>query len=99
MRTYGKRTILKRQASEKVKDLEFSLFGGADITEIREKLYLEEKIFSLFDKAISLGKRLLNPILDDIENQSTKLYFHHFSLTLRTFCRRLSLCEIAILGY
>jgi hypothetical protein len=84
---------------EKVKDLEFSLFGGGDITEIREKFYLEEKIFSLFDKAISLGKRLLDPILDDIENQPTKLYFHHFSLTLRTFCRNLSLCEIAIIGY
>lgn len=41
---------------EKVKNLEFSLLCVADITEIREEFYLEEKTFSLFDKAISLGK-------------------------------------------
>ncbi len=74
MRTMAKELSYRDWLQEKVKDLEFSLFGVADITEIREKFYLEEKTFSLFDKAISLGKRLFDPILDDIENQSTKLF-------------------------
>lgn len=68
------REKLKKQAL----DLEFSLFGVANITKIKEKIYLDEKTASKFDRAISLGKRLLDPIIDDIEDQPTKLYFHHY---------------------
>jgi epoxyqueuosine reductase len=68
------REKLKKQAL----DLEFSLFGVADITNIKEKIYLDEKTASKFDRAISLGKRLLDPIIDDIEDHPTKLYFHHY---------------------
>lgn len=63
---------------KKACELGFSLFGVADITGIREKFYLNSKTVSFFDRALSLGKRLLDPILDDIENQPTKLYFHHY---------------------
>jgi len=59
-------------------DLGFSLFGIADVAKIKEKFYLGEKTASKFDRAISLGKRLLDSIIDDIEDQPTKLYFHHY---------------------
>jgi epoxyqueuosine reductase QueG len=68
------RDVLKKKALE----LDFSLFGVGDITGIREKFYLDEKTISRFDRAISLGKRLLDSIIDDIKDQPTKLYLHHY---------------------
>jgi epoxyqueuosine reductase len=59
-------------------DLGFSLFGIADVTKIKKKFYLGEKTASKLDRAISLGKRLLDSIIDDIQDQPTKLYFHHY---------------------
>lgn len=56
----------------------FSLFGVADITSIRNEFNLNEELTSKFDRAISLGKRLLDPILEDIEDRPTLLYFHHY---------------------
>ncbi len=68
------RDLLNKKALE----LEFSLFGVADITEIREKFYLDDKTVSRFDRAISLGKNLLDSVLDDIKDQPTMLYLHHY---------------------
>jgi epoxyqueuosine reductase QueG len=68
------KSLLKKKALE----LEFSLYGVADITGIREKFYLDKKTISRFDRAISLGKRLLDSILDDIKDQPTPLYLHHY---------------------
>ena len=68
------RDLLNKKALE----LEFSLFGVADITGIREKFYIDDKTVSRFYRAISLGKRLLDSILDDIKDQPTKLYLHHY---------------------
>ncbi len=68
------RDLLERKSME----LEFSLFGVADITATREKFYLDEETISCFDRAISLGKRLLDSILNDIKAEPTKLYFHHY---------------------
>lgn len=63
---------------KKAKKLGFSLFGVADITGFREKFYLDKKTISRFGRAISLGKRLLDSILDDIRDQPTTLYLHHY---------------------
>jgi len=68
------RDILEKKAIE----LDFSLFGVADIAGIREKFHLDDKTVFRFDRAISLGKRLLDSILDDITDKPTKLYFHHY---------------------
>ncbi|MCJ7682000.1 MAG: hypothetical protein MUP70_14820, partial [Candidatus Aminicenantes bacterium] len=57
---------------------EVSLFGVADITEIRETFHLEPRTISRFSRAISIGKRLLDTVLDDIEDKPTPLYFHHY---------------------
>ena len=68
------RDILEKKAME----LDFSLFGVADITEIRETFHLDEKTVSRFNRAISLGKRLIDSILDDIKDKPTPLYLHHY---------------------
>lgn len=59
-------------------ELEFSLFGVADVTEIRREFHLDLDLVSRFDRGISLGKRLLDPIIDDIKDRPTLLYFHHY---------------------
>jgi len=57
---------------------EVSLFGVADITEFRETFHLEQRTVNLFSRAVSLGKRLLDAVLEDIEDKPTPLYFHHY---------------------
>ncbi len=56
----------------------FSLFGVADITKARKKFNLEEKTTAQFKRALSLGKKLLDAVLDDIKDKPTPLYFHHY---------------------
>jgi epoxyqueuosine reductase QueG len=58
--------------------LEFSLFGVADITAIREDFHFDPDVVSSFDRAISLGKRLLDPVIEEIEDHPTRLYYHHY---------------------
>lgn len=55
-----------------------SLFGVADITDIREEFNLDDKLRMGFDRGISLGKRLLDSVLEDIKDRPTQLYFHHY---------------------
>jgi len=59
-------------------DLEFSLFGVADITEVRREFHLDLDLVNQFDLGISLGKKLMDPIIDDIKDRPTPLYFHHY---------------------
>jgi epoxyqueuosine reductase len=59
-------------------DQGLSLFGVADITGIREEFSFKSSISARFDRAISLGKRLLNSVLLEIEDRPTPLYFHHY---------------------
>ena len=50
----------------------------ADIIEERERFLLDRKTHIQYDRAISMGKRLLDPVIEDIEEQPTPLYFHHY---------------------
>ncbi len=59
-------------------DLEFSLCGVADIREIRKKFHLDLEFVSRFDRAIVLGKRLLDSVMENIKDRPTPLYFHHY---------------------
>ncbi len=59
-------------------DLGFSLFGVADIREIRDKFRFSKETCLWFDSAISLGKRLLDSVIEDIDDHPTSLYFHHY---------------------
>lgn len=66
--------VVKRFCQE----LGISLFGVADVSETKKDFLLSSQIMKRFDKAISLGLRLSASILDEIEAQPTKLYFHHY---------------------
>ena len=72
----------ERENSEALKRFAFaqgiSLFGVADITEIREEFLLHKELRERFERAISMGKRLIDGVLEDIKDSPTPLYFHHY---------------------
>lgn len=58
--------------------LGIDLFGVADIRGIKKEFSLSAKTIEKFDKAISLGLGLLTPVLDELIDKPTRLYFHHY---------------------
>lgn len=60
------------------RDLGLSLFGVADIREVREEFNLGPETRRRFDAAVSLGLRLADAVLDDLVDRPTPLYFHHY---------------------
>jgi epoxyqueuosine reductase len=68
----------KEDLREKAFELEFSLFGIADVSGIRDEFFFDETSVPRFERAVSLGKRLLDAIIDDIEDRPTKLYYFHY---------------------
>jgi epoxyqueuosine reductase len=59
-------------------DLGFSLFGVADVAEIKHEFNLPKVSIEKFSRGIALGKRLLDAVIDEIKNRPTTLYFHHY---------------------
>jgi epoxyqueuosine reductase len=62
----------------KALDLGFDLFGIADAAAMRDDFLLEPETRGRFDRAVSLGKRLSDAVLDDLRDHPTPLYFHHY---------------------
>jgi epoxyqueuosine reductase QueG len=60
------------------RELDFSLFGVADISDVKHKFNLPKLSIEIFSWGISLGKRLLNAVIEEIEDRPTSLYFHHY---------------------
>ena len=54
------------------------LFGVADIRNIKSKFLISQEILKNLDKAVCLGIRLSESILEEIHDAPTKLYFHHY---------------------
>jgi epoxyqueuosine reductase QueG len=54
------------------------LFGVADISRIKKDFLLSQGLLKKLDKAICLGVRLSESVLEEIENAPTRLYFHHY---------------------
>lgn len=59
-------------------DLDFSLFGVADIAEAKHAFNLPKVSVKKFSRGIVLGKRLLDAVIDEIKDRPTALYFHHY---------------------
>ena len=59
-------------------DLGFSLFGVADVTEIKHEFNIPEASIEKFSFGIALGKKLLDAVIEEIEDRPTALYFHHY---------------------
>lgn len=60
------------------RDLGASLFGAAGITPLKKEFYFSDEILRDLDYAISVGLRLSDPILDEIQDAPTKIYYHHY---------------------
>jgi epoxyqueuosine reductase QueG len=58
--------------------LGIDVFGVADIAGIKSGFMLSSRLIDRFDKAVVLGTRLSRAVLEEIETQPTKLYFHHY---------------------
>lgn len=54
------------------------LFGVADISAIKNEFLLIQKNLESYDRAIALGVRLSQGILQEIDDAPTRLYFHHY---------------------
>jgi len=59
-------------------EMDFSFFGVADITEVRKDFHLGHDYVNRFDRAICLGKQLLDSVIEEIKDKPTLLYFHHY---------------------
>ena len=59
-------------------DLDFSLFGVADVAEIKHEFNLPKVSVEKFSRGIVLGKRLLDAVIEEIVDRPTALYFHHY---------------------
>jgi len=73
-KAHGQKEVLLRFSLS----LGIELFGVADIAPIREEFLLKEKVRSAYYRGISIGKRVLDTVLDDIDDGPTALYFHHY---------------------
>jgi epoxyqueuosine reductase len=67
-----------------------ALFGVADIVPVRELFAIAPQVTARFDRAVVVGVPLSAAVLDEITDQPTKLYFHHYR-TLNMFLDQLTL--------
>ena len=67
-----------RELKTRALELGFDLFGVADVTGMRGDFLLELATCERFGRAVSLGKRLSDAVLDDLRDHPTQLYFHHY---------------------
>jgi epoxyqueuosine reductase len=67
-----------RELKDQALGLGFDLFGVADVSGLRGDLLFEPSTRERFGRAISLGKRLSDAVLDDLRDHPTQLYFHHY---------------------
>lgn len=55
-----------------------SLFGVADVRQLKSEFRLPAQSTQGMDRGISIGVRLSKGILETIEDRPTKLYYHHY---------------------
>ena len=60
------------------KGLGADLFGVADVSGIRDKFFFSSDLTNGLNRAISIGVRLLDTVLEEIEDKPTPLYHHHY---------------------
>lgn len=71
-------------------NLGIDLFGVADISKIKDDFTLSKKVLEKFDRAVCLGIRLSESILEEISDAPTRLYFHHYR-TVNAFLDQVAL--------
>ena len=71
-------TKFKKELKELSFDLGATLFGIADVKDIKKEFYFSGEILKDLDYAICIGLKLSNSILEDIKDRPTKIYYHHY---------------------
>lgn len=66
------------------------VFGVADISGLKESFALPDAVSRGLTAAVCLGVRVASPVLEGIEQEPTKLYFHHYR-TINMFLDQLTL--------
>ena len=56
----------------------FSVFGAAETGPAEEGFLLAPRLRGRFPRAVVLGKKLVDGVLEEIEDRPTHLYFHHY---------------------
>lgn len=81
-RSYNVEEVTEKDAKDNLRnyasEIGINLFGVADISEEKKRFNLDSRLLTDFDRAISLGKRLIVSVLEEIEDRPTPLYFHHY---------------------
>ena len=54
------------------------IFGVADISDLKQEFLLSPPVTKDLNRGISLGVRLLDSVLEEIQDKPTKLYYHHY---------------------
>ncbi|MFC1703525.1 4Fe-4S double cluster binding domain-containing protein [Candidatus Omnitrophota bacterium] len=86
MNSQLKKTDIKKRCIEWGADI----FGIADISSEAKSFLFLDKAKTKVARAICVGVRVSGGILDEIDNQPTKMYFHHYR-TLNMFLDQLAL--------
>jgi len=73
-----KATEYHQELKKIARDLGAALFGVADVREVKKKFHFSGEILKDLDYAVSIGLRLSDPILEEIKDAPTKLYYHHY---------------------
>jgi epoxyqueuosine reductase len=73
-------------------DLGLNFFGVADISGVKSEITLSMDVVAKVDHAIVIGTRLSSAVLDEIHQEPTRLYSHHYK-TANTY---LDLCAFRI---
>jgi epoxyqueuosine reductase len=67
------------QLQQEAKSLGMDLFGVASIEDLKKGfMHIDSSVVKGFNAAVSMGVRLLKPVLDDIKDKPTPLYLHHY---------------------
>lgn len=66
------------------------VFGVADITGLKDSFALPGQVTTGLTSAVCVGARVASPVLEGIEQEPTKLYFHHYR-TINMFLDQLTL--------
>jgi epoxyqueuosine reductase len=88
---------MEKQANDKAmrdfcKELGLNFFGVADISGVKSGFTLSKDVIAKVDHAIVIGTRLSAAVLDEIHQEPTRLYSHHYK-TANTY---LDLCAFRI---
>ncbi len=69
---------LRKELEKMAGSLGAALLGVAFIKEIKKEFYFSDEILRDLDYAISIGVRLSDPVLEEINDAPTKIYYHHY---------------------